>query len=65
MSTYSASADHPGPGMEGSIAIFILTKYKPSLHDIEDKPATPEILAPFPMTKVKIPSSVETTLKLS
>jgi hypothetical protein len=57
------SAVQPGVGNEGSIAIWILTKYKASFQAIEDKPVTPEVLVPFPMTIVKTPSSVETTLK--
>ncbi len=63
MSWYSASGVHPGVGNEGSIAILIFTKYNASFHAIEVKPATPETLVPLPMTSVKMPSSVEITLK--
>ena len=62
MSWYSLSGDHPGVGNDGSIAILIFTKYNASFHAIEVNPATPDSLVPLPITSVKIPSSVETTL---
>jgi hypothetical protein len=53
------------PGTVGSIAICILTKYKASFQGMSFKLVTPDVLVPLPITMVKIPSSVESTLKVS
>ena len=47
------------------MAICKLTKYKASFQGMAFKLVAPDVLVPLPITMVKIPSSVERTLKVS
>ena len=49
----------------GSIAILIFTKYRLLAQSNNFKLVAPDILVPCPITIEKIPSEVDTTLKLS
>ena len=50
-----------GPGNDGAMAIFKFKKCNALAQSIADKFAAPDILFPFPITIVKIPSGVEVT----